>query len=95
MKSVVTIEAKTDLPENDYVKNSFFENADTRRVYRFDAQTELLEAVQVYLVRPSSEVLIFELSQIDYNQPIEPSVWQLELPADVSWYPGTAEAARQ
>jgi outer membrane lipoprotein-sorting protein len=85
VKSIVTIHAKSGIPENDYVKNSFFENADTRRVYRFDAQTKLLEAVQVYLVRPSGEVLIFELSQIDYNPPIEPSVWQLELPADVNW----------
>jgi outer membrane lipoprotein-sorting protein len=85
IESIVTIHAKSDIPENDYVKNSFFDNADTRRVYRFDSQTKLLETVQVYLVRPSGEVLIFELSQIDYNPPIEPSVWQLELPADVSW----------
>jgi outer membrane lipoprotein-sorting protein len=86
MKSIVTIHAKSDIPENDYVKNSFFDNADTRRVYRFDAQTKLLEAVQVYLVRPSGEVLIFELSQIDYNQSIDPSVFQIELPANVNWY---------
>jgi len=85
VKFIVTIHAKPGIPENDYVKNAFFENADTRRVYRFDAQTELLEAVQVYLVRPSGEVLIFELTQIDYNPPIESSVWQIELPADVSW----------
>ena len=85
IKSIVTIHAKSGIPENDYVKNSFFDNADTRRVYRFDAQTKLLETVQVYLVRPSGEVLIFDLSQIDYNQPIEPSVWRLELPADVNW----------
>jgi hypothetical protein len=42
--------------------------------------------VQIYLTRPSGEVQIFDLSQIDYNQPIDPKVWQLELPADVSWY---------
>ena len=78
--------AKSELPDDDYVKNSFFENADTRRVYRFDAQSERLEAVEVYLIRKSGEVQIFELSQIDYDQPIDPSVWQLELPADVSWH---------
>jgi hypothetical protein len=61
------------------------ENADTRRVYRFDAQSKLLESVQIYLTRPSGEVQIFDLSQIDYNQPIDSSVWKLELPADVSW----------
>jgi len=85
VKSIVTIHARSGIPENDYVKNVFFENADTRRVYRFDAQSRLLEAVQVYLVRPSGEVLIFDLSQIDYNQPIKPSIWQLELSEDVNW----------
>ena len=84
-KSVVTVHAKSGLPDNDYCKNKFFDDADTRRVYRFDAQTELLESVQIYLVRPSGEVQIFDLSQIDYNQPIDPGVWKLDLPADVSW----------
>ena len=86
LKSVVTVMAKSGVPDNDYGKNTFIESADTRRVYRFDAQTELLESVQIYLVRPSGEVQIFDLSQIDYNQPIDSSVWKLDLPADVTWY---------
>jgi hypothetical protein len=45
-----------------------------------------LEAVQIYLVRSAGEVQIFDLNQIDYDQPIDPGVWQLALPADVSWY---------
>jgi outer membrane lipoprotein-sorting protein len=85
LKSVVTVMAKSGVPDNDYCKNTFMENADTRRVYRFDAQSKLLESVQIYLTRPSGEVQIFDLSQIDYNQPIDSSVWKLELPADVSW----------
>jgi len=85
LKSVVTVLAKSGVPDNDYCKNTFMENADTRRVYRFDAQSKLLESVQIYLTRPSGEVQIFDLSQIDYNQPIDSSVWKLELPADVSW----------
>ena len=85
VKSIVTIHAKSGVPDNDYCKNTFMENADTRRVYRFDAQTKLLESVQIYLTRPSGEVQIFDLSQIDYNQPIDSSIWKLELPADVSW----------
>jgi outer membrane lipoprotein-sorting protein len=85
LKSVITVMAKSGVPDNDYCKNTFMENADTRRVYRFDAQSKLLESVQIYLTRPSGEVQIFDLSQIDYNQPIDSSVWKLELPADVSW----------
>jgi len=86
LKSVVSVMAKCGLPDDDYTRNKFFHDADTRRVYRFDAQTERLEAVQIYLVRSTGEAQIFDLSQIDYDQPIDPSVWQLALPADVAWY---------
>lgn len=85
LKSVVTVMAKSGLPDNDYLKNTFFDTADARRVYRFDKQSKLLESVQIFLTRPSGDVQIFDLSQIDYNQPIDPGVWKLELPADVSW----------
>lgn len=85
LKSVVTVMAKSGVPDDGYGKNTFIENADTRRVYHFDEQSELLEAVQVYLTRPSGEVQIFDLSRIDYNQPIEPETWNLELPKNVSW----------
>jgi outer membrane lipoprotein-sorting protein len=84
-KEIVTIEAKSGLPDNDYLKNSFFDDADTRRVYVFNNQTKLLESVKVYLHAAFGDKLIFELDQIDYNQPIDPSVWKLELPADVHW----------
>src|SRR5208282_787091 len=63
MKSVVTVMAKSGVPDNDYGRNNFIGTADTRRVYRFDTQSGLLETVQIYLVRPSDEVLIFDLSQ--------------------------------
>jgi len=85
LKSVVTVLAKSGVPDNDYCKNTFMENADTRRVYRFDAQSKLLETVQIYLTHPAGEVQIFDLSQIDYNQSIDPGVWKLDLPADVTW----------
>jgi hypothetical protein len=85
LKAVVTVRARSGVPDNDYGKNTFIENADTRRVYRFDSQSELLEAVQVYLERPAGEVQIFDLSQIDYNQPMAAETWKLDLPADVTW----------
>jgi outer membrane lipoprotein-sorting protein len=85
-KSVITIEAKSGLPDSDYLKNKFFMTADTRRVYVFDDQTKLLESVRIYLHATSGEVLIFELQQIDYNRPIDPAVFQFELPKNVNWY---------
>lgn len=85
LKSVVTVTAKSGLAENDYLHNKFFEVSDTRRVYRFDDQTERLESVQIYLTRASGDVLILDLNQIEYDQPIAPSIWQVALPADVTW----------
>jgi anti-sigma factor RsiW len=84
-KSVITVEAKSGLLTGDYLKNKFFSTANTRRVYVFDDQTELLDSVKIYLHADSGEKLIFELDQIDYNQPMDPGVFQLQLPADVSW----------
>jgi hypothetical protein len=83
-KSVITVEAKSGLGADDYLHNKFFSTADTRRVYTFDNQSELLESVQIYLHAPAGDQLVFKLDEIDCNQPIDPSVFQLQLPANVS-----------
>jgi hypothetical protein len=89
-KLVVTIEVKAAVPDNDYLKNKFFDDADTRRVYRFDAKTQRLEGYDVYLRRWSgSEVLILTTERIEYDKPIDPVVFTLEMPKDVVWYKGT------
>jgi outer membrane lipoprotein-sorting protein len=84
LKDVVTIEAKSGRPDNDYLNNRFFDAADTRRIYVFDDQSGLLESVKIYLQAAAGDKLIFELDQIDYNQSFNPSLFQIELPADVS-----------
>ena len=86
LKDVVTIEAKSGRPDNDYLNNRFFDAADTRRIYVFDDQSGLLESVKIYLQAAAGDKLIFELDQIDYNQPFNPALFQIELPADVSWF---------
>lgn len=87
-KSVITVQAKANVPDSDYLNNKFFMTADTRRVYVFDNETERLEGVKVYLPTPAGESLVFELTRIDYNQPIDPSVFELQLPANVKWDQG-------
>ncbi len=84
-KSVVTLQAKAPVPDTDAFKNKFFDLSDTRQVYRFDAQTELLESMQAYLVTRAGEVLIFELANVDYNPTLDPGVFQIELPPNVTW----------
>jgi outer membrane lipoprotein-sorting protein len=87
-KSIITVQAKSGLPDSDYLKNKFFMTADTRRVYIFDNESELLEGVKIYTGGGGGDELVFELSRIDYNQPIDPSVFELQLPAGVSWDQG-------
>lgn len=79
-KLVVTVEAKADVPESDYLRNKFFSDSDTRRVYRFDAKTQRLEGFDAYLHRLGGDVLIWTTERIEYDQPIEASVFALELP---------------
>jgi len=84
-KSVITVEAKSGLPDSDYLKNAFFMTADTRRVYVFDDATELLESVRIYTHSAAAEQLVLEVNQIEFNQPIDSSVFRLQLPANVRW----------
>jgi hypothetical protein len=84
-KAVVTIEAKSGLPEGDYLQNKFFDTADTRRVFRFDDRTGRLELVQIYMRGAGSEVLIVEVDRIAYNQPIAAGVFQMDIPGNVAW----------
>ncbi len=82
---VVTVHARAQVPEGDYLRNAFYDLADTRRVYRFDAGTGLLQGVQVHLQRPQGEVLLFEVSRIECNLPLDPTVFRLDLPPTVQW----------
>ena len=90
-KAVVTLQAKSGVPEGDIFKGKFFDLADTRQVYRFDVQSELLESVQAYVATANGEVIIFELTQIEFNQPIDPQVFAPQLPADVNWFQNEAQ----
>jgi len=72
---------------NDWCKNSSIVESDNRRIYRFDAETKLLEDLQVFIYPDSgNEVLVFEITDIAYNIDIDPALFTIELPDDVIWY---------
>ncbi len=85
-KIVVTVEAKAGVPDNDVVRNAFFDNSDMRRVYRFDAKTERLESIEGYLHLPGRELLVLTTERIEYDRPIAPAVFTLKLPENVQWW---------
>ena len=86
-KLVVTIEVQAQGDSaGDWMDNKAITYCDHRRVYRFDAKTKLLEDLQVYIHADQGDMLAFEITQINYNCHIDPSLFTLALPEDVIWY---------
>ncbi len=86
-KLILTVEAKAmgDFT-NDWCKNISIVTSDNRRVYRFDADTKLLESLEVYVKNDNEEILVLEISDIEYNIDINPTLFTLSLPENVIWF---------
>jgi outer membrane lipoprotein-sorting protein len=85
-KIILEVESTTDVPENDYMRNKFIFDSDHLKVYQFDSETKLLESFQIYVHTGSNDILIFEITNIEYNQPISDSVFKVDLPENMIWY---------
>jgi len=80
---VVAVEMPTNVPPTDYLRNKYLESSDHLKVYRFNAQTKLLENLEIYVHDNGQDVLVFELVEAEYNVPLDPGLFRLDLPADV------------
>ncbi len=85
-KLTVTVSAKAQGDySNDWCKNRSITEADNTRVYRFDAATKRLEALQVYVQKESTQTLVFEITGIEYDKELDDSLFALQLPKNVDW----------
>lgn len=71
---------------NDYLKNSFISTSDHKKVYYFDAETKLLKGFEVYVHTDKKDVLVFEVTDIEYNPQIDNGLFALEMPCDIIWH---------
>jgi outer membrane lipoprotein-sorting protein len=71
---------------NDYLKNKFISDSDHKTVYRFDAETKLLKGFEIYVHTDKEDVLVFEVTDIEYNPEIDNALFTLKLPKDVVWH---------
>lgn len=85
-KIVLEVDVTTDVAENDYLRNQFISDSDHLKVYRFDTETNLLESFQVFVYTKDNDVLVFEVTDIEYNTEIPGSVFALDLPEDMIWH---------
>jgi outer membrane lipoprotein-sorting protein len=83
---VVTVEAKAlgDFA-NPAMKNRSILESDNTRVWRFDADTKLLRALQIIVHDDKRDVTVFEITDIQYDQDLPPTLFALDLPKDVTW----------
>jgi len=84
-KVLLEVDITTDLSEDDYLRNKFIQESDHVKVYRFDAKTKFLEGLQVYVHNRDEDVLIFEVTDIEYDIEIDDSVFVLDLPENMIW----------
>jgi len=83
-KIVITVEVPSTVPEGDYLRNKSIECSDHLKIYEFDAETKLLEDLDIYVHDKDRDVLVFRLVQAEYNVEFEPDLlFTLELPPDV------------
>ena len=86
-KLVVTVEAHAQGDfTNDWCKNKSISASDNRRIYRFDAETELLEHLEVWVHGDQQDVLVLDVTEIEYDAEIDESLFALDLPDDVVWF---------
>jgi outer membrane lipoprotein-sorting protein len=79
-KVIITVEAKAKVPEGDYLRNHYIEDSDHLKIYRFDAETKLLEELHIYVHADGQDVLVYRLVQAEYNTELDPGLFHLELP---------------
>jgi len=95
-KLIVTVEAKAQGDfTNDWCKNTSISESDNHRIYQFDAESKLLEGLEVYVHAQDEDVLALEVTHIEYNFDIEPVLFTLEFPDDVIWFVEPEELADQ
>jgi outer membrane lipoprotein-sorting protein len=78
---------------NDWLKNKSISASDNLRIYTFDAETKLLETLEVYVHTTGEDVMVLQITDIEYNLDIDPELFSLELPEDVIWYGQPKELA--
>jgi outer membrane lipoprotein-sorting protein len=84
-KLILEIEVRTDVEKDDYLRNKYITDSDHLKIYCFDSETKLLEGLQVYVHGENEDVLIFEVTDIEYNTEIAESVFTLDLPENMNW----------
>ena len=84
-KIVLEVESFANVPVDDYLRNKFISDSDNLRIYYFDAQTKLLQSLEIYVHVEDEDVLVFEITDIELNTEIDPGLFKLDISENVVW----------
>lgn len=92
---VLTIEAKAegDFSKSDYLRNNSIIESDHIRVYSFDAWSHRLLRMQVFVKTAKGKVQVLETTRIEYDAPLDPSLFTVTEPQDTRWENSSDERA--
>jgi outer membrane lipoprotein-sorting protein len=82
---VLSVKRSSKVPVTDWLHNKNVSTSDQTRVYRFDAASKRFSGMQLLVHRDSSDVAVFEITSVRYNEALAPSLFTLDLPANVIW----------
>jgi outer membrane lipoprotein-sorting protein len=84
-KIVLTVEAtaKGDFSQSDYLRDQSILESDNLRTYQFDRETGRLETMEVYVHSNGKDVLVLEITEIEYDVAVDPALFSTEPPAGV------------
>lgn len=87
LKTTLTIKAKAqgDFSQSDYVKNTSVIFSDNERIYVFDAATHRLEGMKVYMHTAKGNILVFEITDVEYDMPVDSALLEINAPEDTAW----------
>jgi outer membrane lipoprotein-sorting protein len=75
-----------DAAGNDWLRDKVIVASTHKRVYQFDPVTHLPSSLRISLQpEGGEEVSVFEVTSIEYDKAIDPSLFRIELPQGVEW----------
>ena len=82
----VAIEAREPPTEGECIElvATWSEPSGVREVYRVDPKTKLLQEVERYKAEAGGHVCVARYTFLEYNKPIDPAFFKLDVPADVA-----------
>ncbi|MDH4203057.1 MAG: hypothetical protein OEV87_09190 [Phycisphaerae bacterium] len=78
--------SQANVSKDDYLRNKFIQSAERTFYYYFDPETKVLIGMQMIVHTGGEDVLVFEITDIEYNPEIADSHFTLDIPSNATYH---------